>query len=487
MTDDVLAEMRSGAMWVTLNRPDALNAITPAVVDGINAALDRATSEGAHAIVLTGTGRAFCAGADLKYVHGESKSDTAGLNNFLETVLAVMDRIENFPAPVIAALNGLTLAGGLELMLSGESGEFNHAAMRLARYSSSQPAVLRRRTDGIFARSVAGVEIVGDMPAGCEISWGVVGSDAAFIVAKDHVHDPVQGVLDGPVRADHGADRGGWHRQRGDVEACLVGDLAVDLARLSTTTTAFRPGQMVDRLQPFNIVDHRIVSGLDTAVIRIDRFVRADRGIPVFQGFLLIGENLDILAQGSLIALQRDNVIGLFLDNFRGDVTAWQPIASIVTTAPSIDIMSSSAGMATISFDFSFTFTWPSAIRYQRGEGRDDVDRLFRALGLIRAPRRLAIDRDHLGGCVRQRRHPGHEAKLEGAGVKRGKDMAEMIVRGRAVYVGPKSPQQFDLPLAKSRDVGECLRPQEPPEESGAAPPAADNPLCWPDDDPATR
>ena len=48
MTDDVLAEMRSGAMWVTLNRPDALNAITPAVVDGINAAFDRAASEGAH-------------------------------------------------------------------------------------------------------------------------------------------------------------------------------------------------------------------------------------------------------------------------------------------------------------------------------------------------------------------------------------------------------------------------------------------------------
>jgi enoyl-CoA hydratase len=117
MTDDILAEMRGGAMWVTLNRPDALNAITPAVVDGINAAFDRATSEGAHAIVLTGTGRAFCAGADLKYVRGESKFDTAGLNNFLATVLAVMDRIETFPAPVIAALNGLTLAGGLELML----------------------------------------------------------------------------------------------------------------------------------------------------------------------------------------------------------------------------------------------------------------------------------------------------------------------------------------------------------------------------------
>ncbi len=41
-------------------------------------------------------------------------------------------------------------------------------------------------------------EVVGDVPTGCEVGWGVVGSDAAFIVAKDHVHDPVQGVLDGP-------------------------------------------------------------------------------------------------------------------------------------------------------------------------------------------------------------------------------------------------------------------------------------------------
>lgn len=117
MTDAVLTDMRNGAMWVVLNRPDALNAITPAIVDGINAALDRAASEGAHAIVLTGTGRAFCAGADLKYVRGESKHDTAGLSDFLATVLAMMDRIKTFPAPVIAALNGLTLAGGLELML----------------------------------------------------------------------------------------------------------------------------------------------------------------------------------------------------------------------------------------------------------------------------------------------------------------------------------------------------------------------------------
>lgn len=104
-------------MWITLNRPDALNAITPAVVSGINAALDKAQQSDVRAVVLTGTGRAFCAGADLKFVRGEAGDDETALGRFLDTVLLVMNRIEAFPRPVVAALNGLTLAGGLELTL----------------------------------------------------------------------------------------------------------------------------------------------------------------------------------------------------------------------------------------------------------------------------------------------------------------------------------------------------------------------------------
>jgi len=104
-------------MWITLNRPDALNAITPAVVSGINAALDKAQQSDVRAVVLTGTGRAFCAGADLKFVRDEAGKDETALSRFLDTVLLVMSRLERFPMPVIAALNGLTLAGGLELTL----------------------------------------------------------------------------------------------------------------------------------------------------------------------------------------------------------------------------------------------------------------------------------------------------------------------------------------------------------------------------------
>ncbi len=113
----VISEIRAGAMWITLNRPDALNAITPALVSGINAALDKAQLSDIHAVVLTGTGRAFCAGADLKFVRGEAQNDETSLSRFLDTVLLVMNRLETFPMPVIASLNGLTLAGGLELML----------------------------------------------------------------------------------------------------------------------------------------------------------------------------------------------------------------------------------------------------------------------------------------------------------------------------------------------------------------------------------
>jgi enoyl-CoA hydratase/carnithine racemase len=113
----VLVEVRADAVWITLNRPTALNAITPDMVEGINAALTHADDPAIKAVVLMGTGRAFCAGADLKYVNSATQGDEAAAARFLDTVLDMMARLETCPRPVIAAVNGLALAGGLELVL----------------------------------------------------------------------------------------------------------------------------------------------------------------------------------------------------------------------------------------------------------------------------------------------------------------------------------------------------------------------------------
>ena len=91
---------------ITLNRPDALNSISPDMIDDLNAALD--AIEGRRqlcALSITGNGRAFCAGADLKAAQGRmAGADAATVNSaFLDALRRILLRIESFPTPVIAA------------------------------------------------------------------------------------------------------------------------------------------------------------------------------------------------------------------------------------------------------------------------------------------------------------------------------------------------------------------------------------------------
>lgn len=116
--ETIIVEKRGPACWVRLNRPEALNSLTFEMARELEAAIEAAEADSAiRAFVLTGVGRAFCAGADLTALHAHGESIVEPLGYFLGELGAAFTRIESSRLPVIAAVNGLALAGGLELVL----------------------------------------------------------------------------------------------------------------------------------------------------------------------------------------------------------------------------------------------------------------------------------------------------------------------------------------------------------------------------------
>jgi enoyl-CoA hydratase len=116
MTDMVTYGLTGGVAVITLNRPDALNALSPEMLDALDSALGRAHGdEGARAVVITGAGRAFCAGADIRHF---ATLSPAGVQEYAGRAIEVFRHIEEMGKPVIAAINGHALGGGFEMALS---------------------------------------------------------------------------------------------------------------------------------------------------------------------------------------------------------------------------------------------------------------------------------------------------------------------------------------------------------------------------------
>jgi len=105
--------------WLTLNRPQTRNAINGEVLDELMRVTGEiAASSEVKAVVLSGEGEAFSAGADLKFLQQAMATDMKAAVEFGDRFCAAVMALTEVPVPTIAMVNGLALAGGIELMLA---------------------------------------------------------------------------------------------------------------------------------------------------------------------------------------------------------------------------------------------------------------------------------------------------------------------------------------------------------------------------------
>lgn len=139
--ETIQLEMRDERVAVlTLNRPAALNALTVTMGQEFRSAINEARESGARSIVLTGAGRAFCAGGDLREMQQMAERE-GRLEAFFDEPLRLLNEcillLRRTPLPIIAAVNGSASGGGCNLalacdiVLAAESARFNQAFIKV--------------------------------------------------------------------------------------------------------------------------------------------------------------------------------------------------------------------------------------------------------------------------------------------------------------------------------------------------------------------
>src|SRR5918993_2882596 len=162
----VITDVREGVGWLTLNNPGERNTLTAAMVEGIVDAMDAfEADDGVGAVVVTGGGSAFCAGADLGNLQ---TADRESLGNIYEGFL----RVARSPLPTLAAVNGaavgagMNLALGCDLRIAARRAKFDTRFLQLGIHPGGGHTWMLRRIAGpqaamaavIFGQVLDGVE-----------------------------------------------------------------------------------------------------------------------------------------------------------------------------------------------------------------------------------------------------------------------------------------------------------------------------------------
>ncbi|WP_236630528.1 MULTISPECIES: enoyl-CoA hydratase/isomerase family protein [unclassified Sulfitobacter] len=178
--------------WISFQRTEQLNAMSTQMLREMAAALESALADdGVRTIVLTGSGRAFCAGADLKEVAGAKHAP--GEPDLLDLVDHTFGLMRHGPKPVIAAVNGLAMAGGLEMVMAcdlvfaAESAQLGDAHSNFGVFPGAGGAAILPRRIGLN-RAKYLLFSGENVSARDMMDWGLVNK----VVADEDLRDAVQ-------------------------------------------------------------------------------------------------------------------------------------------------------------------------------------------------------------------------------------------------------------------------------------------------------
>jgi enoyl-CoA hydratase/carnithine racemase len=117
--DNIIFDKAGAIARITLNRPERLNAFVGSMREEIYEALCQCESDDVRAVVITGAGNGFCAGADVRFLaQVRNTADGDSLDRVLASARNVVTKIRALPKPVIASINGVTAGGGINLALA---------------------------------------------------------------------------------------------------------------------------------------------------------------------------------------------------------------------------------------------------------------------------------------------------------------------------------------------------------------------------------
>ncbi len=205
----ILYEVRDGVGTITLNRPDVANALDHQTsMELVDALVRSEENPDVRAIVLTGTGRFFCAGADLRSFYTQPDE----LKTRVSYIHVAASRIVRAPFPVIGAINGTAAGGGMglacacDLLIAGESAKFILAFTRRGLSPDSTTTYFLPRRVGI-GRALELAYLNRTLSAREALEWGVANRVVADSALSNEAHITAAELAKGPTRAFAAAKR----------------------------------------------------------------------------------------------------------------------------------------------------------------------------------------------------------------------------------------------------------------------------------------